>query len=180
MAQPAALECWLCRRCPIGERKQLPSPKRRTWPPALKAGAADAVDRERNPFAKLRGAFDATLNFAAWDDKSRLLSCLREGALGQATTVHPLVQSFDERGWIGGALGIIQQKRKMRAALPRGARNYAWILFRPETEALSEMAWLVELGRLSLPIGIRVPLREAAKAFDHVRRHAPGRALLIP
>jgi hypothetical protein len=49
--------------------------------------------------------------------------------------------------------------------------------FRPETEALSEMARLVELGRLSLPIGIRAPLRDAPKAFDHVRRHAPGRAL---
>ena len=149
-------------------------------PACLQAGAAKAVERERNPFANLRGAFDATLNFATWDDESRLLSCLREGALGQATTVHPLVQSFDERGWIGGALGVIQQKRKMRAALPRGARNYAWILFRPETEALSEMARLVELGRLSLPIGIRAPLRDAAKAFDHMRRHAPGRALLIP
>ena len=33
---------------------------------------------------------------------------------------------------------------------------------------------------LSLPIGIRAPLRDAAKAFDHMRRHAPGRALLIP
>ncbi len=146
----------------------------------LEAGAAKAVERERNPFANLRGAFDATLNFATWDDEANLLSCLREGALGHATTVHPLVQSFDERGWIGGALGVIQQKRKMRAALPRGAGNYAWILFRPEAEALSEMARLVELGRLSLPIGIRAPLREAAKAFDHMRRHAPGRALLIP
>jgi len=146
----------------------------------LQAGAVKAVDPDDNRFANMRGAFDATLNFATWDDESKLLSCLREGALGQATTVHPLVQSFDERGWIGGALGVIQQKRKMRAALPRGARNYGWILFRPETEALSEMARLVELGRLSLPIGIRAPLRDAAKAFDHMRRHAPGRALLIP
>ncbi len=146
----------------------------------LEAGAAKAVERERNPFANLRGAFDATLNFATWDDEANLLSCLREGALGHATTVHPLVQSFDERGWIGGALRTIQQKRKMRAALPGRIRNYAWVLFRPEREALSEMARLVELGRLSLPIGIRAPLRDAAKAFDHMRRHAPGRALLIP
>ena len=149
-------------------------------PACLETGAAKAVERERNPFGNLRGAFDATLNFATWDDESNLLSCLREGALGHATTVHPLVQSFDERGWVGGALGVVQQKRKMRAALPRGARNYAWILFRPETEALLEMARLVELGRLALPIGIRAPLRDAPKAFDHMRRHAPGRTLLIP
>ncbi|MGA9846753.1 MAG: hypothetical protein WBQ45_03830, partial [Roseiarcus sp.] len=66
------------------------------------------------------------------------------------------------------------------AALPGRTRNYAWVLFRPEREALSEMARLVELGRLSLPIGIRASLRDAPKAFDHVRSHAPGRALLIP
>ena len=149
-------------------------------PACLEAGAAKAVERERNPFANLRGAFDATLNFATWDDEANLLSCLREGALGHATTVHPLMQNFDEGGWVAGALRTIQQKRKMRAALPGRTRNYAWILFRPETEALSEMARLVELGRLSLPIGIRAPLRDAPKAFDHVRRHAPGRALLIP
>ena len=180
MALPAAWERlalqtlseWGARVTAIAKASDLPA--------CLEAGAAKAVERERNPFANLSGAFDATLNFAAWDDEAKLLSCLREGALGHATTVHPLVQSFDERGWIGGALGVIQQKRKMRAALPRGARNYAWILFRPETEALSEMARLVELGRLSLPIGIRAPLRDAPKAFDHMRRHAPGRALLIP
>ena len=149
-------------------------------PACLEAGAAKAVERERNPFGNLRGAFDATLNFATWDDEANLLSCLREGALGHATTVHPLMQNFDEGGWVAGALHTIQQKRKMRAALPGRTRNYAWVLFRPEREALSEMARLVEHGRLSLPIGIRAPLREAPKAFDHMRRRAPGRALLIP
>ncbi len=149
-------------------------------PACLQAGAAKAVERERNPFANMRGAFDATLNFATWHDESKLLSCLREGALGHATTVHPLMQNFDEGGWVAGALHTIQQKRKMRAALAGRTRNYAWVLFRPEREALSEMARFVELGRLSLPIGIRAPLRDAPKAFDHVRCHAPGRALLIP
>jgi len=91
-----------------------------------------------------------------------------------------LMQNFDDGGWVADALRTIQQKRKMRAALPGRTRNYAWVLFRPESEALSEMARFVELGRLSLPIGILAPLRDAPKAFDHVRRHAPGRALLIP
>ncbi len=148
-------------------------------PACRAAGAGEAIDCDQNPFAELRSAFDATLNFATWQDELKMLSCLRQDALGHATTVHPLVQNFDERGWLGGALGVVQQKRKIRAALPRGARNYAWILFRPETEALSEMARHVELGRLSLPIGIRATLHDAPKAFDHMSRHAPGRALLI-
>ena len=63
-------------------------------PPAcLEAGAPKTVERERNSFANLRGAFDATLNFATWEGEANLLSCLREGALGQATTVHPLIQT---------------------------------------------------------------------------------------
>ena len=67
----------------------------------LEAGAAEAVDRDQDPFASLRGAFDATLNFATWDDEAKLLSCLREGALGHATTVHPFVQNFGDKGWMG-------------------------------------------------------------------------------
>ena len=133
------------------------------------AGAMEAVDRTKNPLSGFRSAFDATLNFATWDDEAALLSCLREGALGHATTVHPLVQNFDEAGWVGAAIRTLRQKREMRKRLPKGVRNYAWVLFRPEAEAVSEMARLAELGRLSLPIGIRMPLREAAEAFAHVR-----------
>jgi hypothetical protein len=127
----------------------------------------------------LRAAFDATLNFATWNDELKLLSCLRQGALGHATTVHPMIQNFDELGWVGGAVQTIRQKRQMRAMLPKGARHYAWVLFRPEAEALSELARLVELGRVSLPIGIEAPLRDVQLAFDHVRRRRPGRALVV-
>jgi hypothetical protein len=31
-----------------------------------------------------------------------------------------------------------------------------------------------------LPIGMRVPLGQAVRAFDHVREGRPGRALLLP
>jgi reticulon-4-interacting protein 1, mitochondrial len=79
-------------------------------PACLEAGAAKAVERERNPFANVSGRFDATLNFATWDDEANLLSCLREGALGHATTVHPLIQNFDEGGWVAGALRTIQPR----------------------------------------------------------------------
>ena len=39
-------------------------------PACFVAGAAKAVERARNPFASLRGGFDATLNFATWDDEA--------------------------------------------------------------------------------------------------------------
>ena len=55
----------------------------------LAAGAVEAVDRDRQPFMRLRGLFDATLNFAVWDDNSALMSCLGAGTLGHATTIIP-------------------------------------------------------------------------------------------
>ena len=105
-------------------------------PACLQAGAAKAVERERDPFANLRGAFDATLNFAAWDDEANLLSCLREGALGQATTVD-LLQNFDDEGWVAGALRTIHKRGRCGPLFPGRTHNYAWVLFRPEREALS-------------------------------------------
>ena len=48
----------------------------------LKAGAADAVARDDNPFAKLSGRFDATLNFAAWDDEFEVALVPARGRAG--------------------------------------------------------------------------------------------------
>jgi reticulon-4-interacting protein 1, mitochondrial len=56
------------------------------------AGAIEVVDSSSKPFATLSRTFDATLNFAAWGDDLALIGALREGALGHATTVHPLLQ----------------------------------------------------------------------------------------
>ena len=149
------------------------------FPACYAAGATEAIDRNQNPFATSGGAFDATLNFATWNDELKLLSCLRQGALGHATTVHPLIPNIDELGWIGGAVRTMNQKKRMRAIFPNGLRHYAWVLFKPEAEALSEMVRLVEQGRLSLPIGIKPPLRDIHAAFDHVRLHERGRALVV-
>ena len=45
---------------------------------------------------------------------------------------------------------------------------------------LADLRQFVEQNRVSLPIGLRKPLAEAAEAFDHVRNGQPGRALLLP
>ncbi len=153
-------------------------------PPGLEAcrqaGAADVLDGTREPFSQLGTTFDATLNFATWDDDLALVRCLRAGALGHATTVHPMLPNFDKYGWVRGALRSLSEKNAYRKALPRGTKNYAWTLFRPDSEALAQLAELVEEQRLSLAIGIRKPLAQAVDAFDHVRKGKPGRALLTP
>jgi reticulon-4-interacting protein 1, mitochondrial len=138
------------------------------------------LDGTREPFTKLSPTFDATLNFATWDDDLALVRCLRDGALGHATTVHPLLGNFDSYGWVRGALKSFSEKKSHRAALPKDTRNYAWTLFRPDATALSDLASLVEHQRLSLPVTLRRPLRQADEAFDHVRKGRQGRALLTP
>ena len=146
----------------------------------LQAGAAEVVDGSEESFRSLGRTFDATLNFATWDDDAALIGCLRDGALGHATTVHPLLGNFDNYGWVRGAWRTFSEKRSHRALLPKGTTNYAWTLFRPDVAALSDLHHLVEQGRLSLPIALRKPLEQADEAFDHVRKGRPGRALLTP
>lgn len=144
-----------------------------------KAGAAAVVDSTAKPFTALAGAFDATLNFASWEDDFRMLGCLREGALGHATTVHPLLRNFDELGWLRGALKTAFDKRRSRAALPKGVRNYSWTVFRADEAALAELSQLIAMGRIDLPIGKQASLDEATKAFTHVRERQRGRALIV-
>lgn len=144
------------------------------------AGAAVLVDSTDRPFASVSRTFDATLNFASSEHERLLLGCLRDGALGHATTVHPLLGNFDEFGWVRGALKTMSDKRRHRAALPPNVKNYAWTVFRPEPGALTELRQLVEQRRVSLPIGLRVPLTNAAPAFDHVGAGRRGRALILP
>lgn len=144
------------------------------------AGAAVCVDSTDKPFASVSRTFDATLNFASWEHDRSLFGCLRDGALGHATTVHPLLGNFDEFGWVRGALKTMSDKRRQRAALPKGAQNYAWTVFRPEPAAFAELRQFVEQGRASLPIGLRVPLTNAVLAFDQVRSGRRGRALILP
>ncbi len=146
----------------------------------LQAGAAEVVDADKQTFASLGRTFDVTLNFATWDDDLALVRCLRDGALGHATTVHPMLGNLDRYGWVRGGLKSFSEKRSHRTALPKGTRNYAWTLFRPDAAALADLAQLVEQERLGLPIAVRKPLTQADEAFDHVRRGRPGRALLTP
>jgi NADPH:quinone reductase-like Zn-dependent oxidoreductase len=155
-----------------------------TWPSAFgacrQAGAVETVDATAKPFSMLSRSFDATLNFATWDDDLALLGCLREGALGHATTVHPLLRNFDDHGWLAGALKTFQQRKRGHAALPPGSKNYAWTVFRPDEHALAELDRLVGQAGFGLQIGLRVPLAQAGEAFGHVKNGRPGRALILP
>lgn len=144
------------------------------------AGASEVVDGTGKSFGTMAKAFDATLNFAAWENDLALVGCLREGALGHATTVHPLLQNFDQLGWLRGALKTASDKRRHRAALPNGTSRYAWTTFRPEAEALIELRRLVEQRRVGLPIALQTPMAASEKTFDHVGSHRRGRALIIP
>ena len=93
----------------------------------LQAGAAEDVDGNKELLEELRPGclFDATLNFATWDDDLALVRCLRVGALGHATTVHPMLGNFDKYGWLRGALRSMAEKNAHRKALPAGTGNYA-------------------------------------------------------
>lgn len=146
----------------------------------LSLGAASVWDRMRKPLADLPQRYDAALNFGVWQDEVQLIAALKQGALGCVSTVHPLLANFDNFGWLKGAWSTRQDLRRLsRLAAAKGAR-YGWVVFNPEKEALDVLQRLIGEGGLALPVGLAVPLSSAEKAFDHVVRHLPGRALLLP
>lgn len=145
-------------------------------------GAHAVLDRSSAAVSSLAAQFDASLNFGVWQDEAALIERLKPGALGHATTVHPLLGSFDESGWLGGALRARREWSRMRSlARAKGAATrYAWVLFQPSVAALDALESLLPQLRLALPVGLTTPLADGARAFQHVEERRPGRAVLLP
>lgn len=138
-------------------------------------GAAQVcTDRE---IPAMQGRFDAVLNFASWELDAALCRALRAGALGYATTVHPMLSLLDQKGLLWGAFAIARTRRQGHQQVPKGAR-YAWALFslkKGDLAAIQKFA----LSTQPVPlIGVRAPMSKAALAFDHVEQMQAGRALL--
>jgi reticulon-4-interacting protein 1, mitochondrial len=143
-------------------------------------GATAVWDRTHCRLEELPDHFDAGLNFGAWDDEATLLGRLRQGALGYATTVHPLLGNIDRRGLLAGAWRSRQDWRFMQSrANAKGAR-YRWIIFQPDEEALDMLHQFLTKGGLTLPVGVSVPFSDADRAFEHALRQKKGRAILLP
>lgn len=142
-------------------------------------GASVVWDRKRQPLSGLPQRYDAVLNFGAWQDEERLIAALKPGALGVATTVHPLLSNFDSGGWLAGAWRTRRDLRRATGLAGLKGARYGWVVFKPDHEALDALQRLLNDGVLALPVGISVPMSEARQAFDHVARQLPGRALLL-
>lgn len=125
----------------------------------------------------LRGKFDAVLNFASWGLDADLCRTLCSGALGYATTVHPLLSLLDKKGLLLGAIAAAQTRRRGRMNVPKGAR-YEWALFDAKAKDLQLIQDFALSTRPQAHIGIRTPTSEAHLAFAHVEQMRPGRALL--
>lgn len=149
---------------------------------ALDLGAELAVEHGPGCIAALPEDFDVVLNFASWDDDTLLASRLGPQAMGQATTVHPLLANFDRLGWLGGALASRRDRNRVRRIVASRAprARYAWTIYKPDPEAMTALAEGVRARRLVLPVGVAVPMAGAIAAFDHVSAGRPGRAVLLP
>lgn len=145
-------------------------------------GAASVLDRTRQALSTLPTCHDVSLNFAAWPDDAALISRLKPGAMGHATTVHPLLDSIDTHGWIRGGWRAFRAWSAMRdLALATGGRGtrYAWTIFQPNGQALDALQQLLDAQMgLHLPLGLIVPLAQGEQAFAHVAQQRAGRAIL--
>lgn len=147
-------------------------------------GTKMVVDRTRRALSSLPTCYDVSLNFAAWQDEAALIGRLKPGAMGHATTVHPLLDSIDVHGWIKGGWRVYRAWSEMNELATRqggGFTTYAWTIFRPNAQALDALQTLLlsNIG-LRLPIGLSVPLLHGEQAFAHVAQQRAGRAILTP
>lgn len=141
-------------------------------------GAATIWDRTRQPLRDLPDHFDASLNFGTWQDEALLLSHLKQGALGHATAVHPLLGNFDNLGLLRGAWRSWRDFRAMRARASARCAAYRWVVFQPNETALTELHQRLAREELTLAVGVSVPVTNAKAAFDHVVHQGKGRAIL--
>jgi NADPH:quinone reductase-like Zn-dependent oxidoreductase len=148
----------------------------------LDLGAEVAVEHGPACIPARPADFDVVLNFANWGDDALLAAHLGPRAMGQATTVHPLLANFDRLGWLGGAWACRRDWSRVRHIVASRApkARYAWTIFKPDPEALDALAEGIRARRIVLPIGVTVPLTNAIAAFDHVSAGRPGRAVLLP
>jgi D-arabinose 1-dehydrogenase-like Zn-dependent alcohol dehydrogenase len=168
------LRGWGCRVtaiCAAGQRET-----------CLALGAENAVERGPGRIESLPDDFDVTLNFGSWEDDALLATRLGRKALGQATTVHPLLGNFDRLGWLRGAAASWQARRRMRSLVAARAPNahYSWTVFAPNRAALVALSAGVREKNFSLPVGVAVPFEHAQLAFEHVANGGAGRAVLLP
>ncbi len=145
-------------------------------------GASEVLDRRLRAISSLPRGFDVSLNFASWSDEGSLIGRLKPDALGHATTVHPLLASFDDRGWVGGAVQAHQAWSGMRRLVKAvgASTRYAWVVFRPSRPAQDALQGFLQTGGFHLPIGLSVPMNKAEQAFEHVAQQRAGRAILRP
>jgi len=140
-------------------------------------GAAELVDRHRQPLSTLPRHFAATLNFANWEDETALLRLLAPDAVGHATTVHPLLSNFDRLGLLAGGVATLIDKRGQRRMKPKSAR-YGWTVFRPNASALRSLPHCA--AALTPPSVKTFSLARAEQAYLHVKQRRLGRAVLVP
>ena len=143
-------------------------------------GATVVWDRTRRPLSELPYQYDAVLNFGAWQDEEVLIGRLKAGAIGYATTVHPLLSNFDSEGWLLGAWRTLRDLRRTKAMVADKGARYGWVVFKPEEEALDALTRMLSENALALPVGAAVPLSDAKLAFEHVAGQRSGRAVLLP
>ena len=169
------LQPWGCRItaiCGHGQRQT-----------GLDLGAEAAVERGPGCIESLPADFDVVLNFGELGRRCGACVAPRYAAMGQATTVHPLLGNFDRLGWLRGAWA---SRREWKAgcapvvASRAPQARYAWTVFKPDREALDALAEGIRAGKLALPVGVAVPFDQASAAFDHVSAGRTGKAVLLP
>jgi NADPH:quinone reductase-like Zn-dependent oxidoreductase len=143
-----------------------------------KLGADLVLDYVTQPIAGLRD-FDVVLD-SSFDKEEELLDTLKIGAQATYITITPpKMRLVDEFGLELGSKKADQLLASRRAEQARFGRRYHWGFMKPSGHALSEVANLVEAGRLKPLVDRTFSLEHIADAQEYCESgHVRGKIVI--
>ncbi|XP_067945921.1 uncharacterized protein [Watersipora subatra] len=121
-------------------------------------------DDYQQQLAKVAG-FDFAFDFAG--DESALSAVKKDGHF--ATISHPVLQTFDQKGLLAGALSVFWAVRqKTNKVKSEFGVNYNWVVYSENKAALEEVKSLIEEGKIKPLIDEVFPFDEVPAAYTKV------------
>lgn len=142
-------------------------------------GADIVVDYKKDDFAESLHEFDVAFD-TAFDTEEKLLGTLRQGANAMyVSIVTPKIHMMDQYGVEEGlarANAYLQDRQTEQGAL---GRRYDWSFMEPNGAALTEIAELVDAGKIRAVVDRVYPMDKIAEGHDYCEtKQAQGKIVI--
>lgn len=144
-------------------------------------GADVVIDYEHEDYAEALSGYDVALETIGGSLEEKSLKILRKDRQGcYVTIIHPLLQTFDESGLIGGvAKNLLTLRSRRRQVKHLGVASYHWVTFKPNPQALTCLSDLIDAGLVRPHIDSEYDFAALAQAHERCETgHANGKIIV--